>query len=40
MNYLWNAVAPVSRTRYEGQIARLGLNYHFDPFALGPFVVK
>ena len=40
LNYLVNAVAPVSRTRYEGQIARLGLNYHFDPLALGPFVVK
>ena len=39
-NYLVNAVAPASRTRSEGQIARLGFNYHFDPLALGPFVVK
>ena len=39
-NYLVNAVAPASREKFDGQIVRLGLNYHFDPLALGPFVVK
>ena len=40
LSYLFNAVAPASRVKYEGQIARVGLNYHFDPFALGPVTIK
>lgn len=27
-----NVVVPVSRTRFDGQVARVGMNYHFDPF--------
>lgn len=28
-----NALVPASRTRFNGQIARVGMNYHFEPFA-------
>ena len=40
LNYLVDAVAPASRAKFDGQIVRLGLNYHFDPLALGPVVIK
>ena len=32
----FNVVVPMSRTRFDGQVARVGMNYHFDAF--GPFV--
>jgi hemolysin activation/secretion protein/opacity protein-like surface antigen len=28
-----NVVIPTSHTRFNGQIARVGMNYHFEPFA-------
>jgi opacity protein-like surface antigen len=40
LSSFFNAVATGSRVRYEGQIARVGLNYHFDPFAAGPVTIK
>ena len=27
-----NMVFPTSRTRFDGQVARVGINYHFNPF--------
>lgn len=35
-----NAVAPVSHTRFNGHLARLGINYHFDLFQPDLIVVK
>lgn len=33
-----NSAALVGNTRLNGQIARLGLNYHFDPIAIFPVI--
>lgn len=37
-NAIANTAALVGSTRFNGQIARLGLNYHFDPIAVFPII--
>ena len=37
---LFTGGAPVSRTRFTGNIARAGLNYHFNLWGPGPVVAK
>jgi outer membrane immunogenic protein len=38
--YFTNAVVAASRTRFDGHIARVGLNYHFSPFGFAPVPVS